>query len=187
MERKTFILSALSFFPLSAFPLIKKYFTMRTDKGFKIASGETRFGEHFKMKGVTLNILDLKVSGKDTDGGFALFEQNGLTPNGGPPLHIHPEQDEVFFVVEGEYRFQVGNDTFYGKAGDSIFMPKNVPHAFIQLSEKAKMLVLYQPAGKMEEFFKITDRWISPPSREEVNAAFEACNMKVVGPPLKRE
>ena len=39
----------------------------------------------------------------------------------------------------------------------------------------------------MEEFFKITDSWDGPPSKEEINAAFESCNMKVVGPPLQRK
>ena len=46
------------------------------------------------MKGVTLNTLDIKISGKDTENELAVFEQNGLTPHGGPPLHIHIDQDE---------------------------------------------------------------------------------------------
>ncbi|HCY81657.1 MAG TPA: cupin, partial [Xanthomarina gelatinilytica] len=76
---------------------------MRTNKGFKVNSGEARSGKHYKMKGVTLNILDIKISGSDTDNDLAVFEQTGLTPKGGPPLHIHPFQDEWFYVVEGEY------------------------------------------------------------------------------------
>ena len=60
MKRGTFILSALAFFPLSIFAKIKTNILMRTNKGFKVKAGEARFGEHYKMKGVTLNNLDLK-------------------------------------------------------------------------------------------------------------------------------
>jgi quercetin dioxygenase-like cupin family protein len=85
-----------------AFTKIKSIVSMRTIKGFKVGSGEARFGTHYKMKGVTLNILDIKISGKDTENDISVFEQTGLTPNGGPPLHIHPSQDEWFYVIEGD-------------------------------------------------------------------------------------
>ena len=158
---------------------------MRTNKGFKVNSGEARSGKHYKMKGVTLNILDIKISGSDTDNDLAVFEQTGLTPKGGPPLHIHPFQDEWFYVVEGEYLFQVGDDKFEMKAGDTIFLPRKVQHAFIQLSENGKMIVSYLPAGKMEAFFKVTDQWTSPPSKEEIVKVFKDHDMRVVGAPLK--
>ena len=160
---------------------------MISNKGFKVVAGETRFGKHLKMKGVTLNVLDLKVSSKDTDGALAVFEQNGFTPKGGPPLHIHYNQDEMFYILEGEYKFQVGDDKHSMKPGDTIFLPRNVPHAFVQLTEKGKVLVTYQPAGKMEDFFKVTDAWTSPPTKEEIEKVFEEHEMKVVGPPLKPE
>ncbi len=98
------------------------------------------------MKGITLNTLDIKISGSDTENDLAVFEQTGLTPNGGPPLHIHPFQDEWFYVIEGEYLFQVGNERYKIKIGDTIFLPRNVQHAFIQLTEKGKMIVSYLPA-----------------------------------------
>lgn len=160
---------------------------MRTTKGFKVSSGEARFGTHYKMKGVTLNILDLKISGQDTDNDLAVFEQTGLTPKGGPPLHIHPFQDEWFYVIEGEYIFQVGESRYNLYAGDTIFLPRKVPHAFVQLTEKGKMIVSYLPAGKMEGFFAATDKWTSPPSKEEIVKVFAEHEMKVVGPPLQVE
>ena len=158
---------------------------MRTKKGFKVNAAEARFGTHYKMKGVTLNTLDIKISGKDTENDLAVFEQTGLTPNGGPPLHIHPFQDEWFYVIEGEYRFQVGDDTYSMMAGETIFLPRNVQHAFIQLTQSGKMIVSYLPAGKMESFFAVTDKWTSPPSKEEIAKVFADHEMNVVGPPLK--
>jgi quercetin dioxygenase-like cupin family protein len=184
MKRRLFI-SALILFPASIFAKIKTTLVKRTHKGFKVKAGEARFGEHYKMKGVTLNNLDIKISGADTENELAVFEQTGLTPNGGPPLHIHPFQDEWFYVVEGEYLFQVGDNKYEMKAGDTIFLPRNVQHAFLQLTEKGKMIVSYFPAGKMEAFFKATSQWTSPPTKEEIAKVFADHDMKVVGAPLK--
>jgi len=156
-------------------------------KGFKVKAGEARYGEHYTMKGVTLNKLDIKISSGDSNGAVAVFEQTGLTPMGGPPLHIHPFQDEWFHVIEGNYFFQVGDDKYDLTSGDTIFLPRNVKHAFIQLTTKGKMIVTYMPAGKMETFFKTTDKWTDPPSQEEIINVFADNDMKVVGPPLKVE
>ena len=184
MKRRIFLLSGLSTVFLTACSNLKKRLQERASTGFKVDAGATRFGKHYSMKGVTLNILDLKISASDTGGDLAVFEQTGLTPKGGPPLHIHPNQDEWFYVVDGDYLFQVGNDRYTLKAGDTIFLPRNVQHAFVQLSEKGKMIVSYQPAGKMEHFFSVTDSWTTPPSKAEIAETFANHDMKVVGPPL---
>ena len=185
MNRRKSIFALLAFLPFSLIDFTKWNFNMDTKKGFKVNSGEARFGKHFKMKGVTLNTLDIKISGKDTKNGLAVFEQTGLTPNGGPPLHIHPFQDEWFYVIEGDYFFQVGDDTYELTNGDTIFLPRNVQHAFIQKTDVGKMIVSYLPAGKMEAFFAVTDSWNQPPSKELVDKTFADHDMKVVGPPLK--
>jgi quercetin dioxygenase-like cupin family protein len=185
MKRKHFVLGALALFPITILAKLRTQIHMRADKGFKVSAGEARFGEHYKMKGVTLNTLDIKISSADTNGDLAVFEQTGLTPKGGPPLHIHPFQDEWFYVIEGEYLFQVGDDKYQLRAGDTVFLPRTVQHAFVQLTEKGKMIVSYLPAGKMEAFFKVTDKWTSPPTKEEIAKVFEDHDMKVVGAPLK--
>lgn len=184
MIRRTFTFTALAFYPLTLLAKIAPSLMNRTSKGFKVNSGEARFGVHYKMKGVTLNTLDIKISGKDTDSDLSVFEQTGLTPKGGPPLHIHPNQDEWFYIVDGEYLFQVGTDKYQLKPGDTIFLPRNVQHAFVQLTEKGKVIVSYLPAGKMEDFFATTDKWTSPPTKEEIAKVFADHDMKVVGPPL---
>jgi quercetin dioxygenase-like cupin family protein len=157
----------------------------RNNKGFTVKAGEDRFGEHTKMAGVTSNVLDVKVSSKDTNGELTVFEQTGFTPKGGPPLHIHLFQDEMFYVIEGDYLFQVGEETYKLKSGDTIFLPREVPHAFAQLTEKGRMVLSFQPSGKMEEFFKKTSLWTRPPTKEEIVQVFEEHDMKVAGPPLK--
>jgi quercetin dioxygenase-like cupin family protein len=185
MKRKTFLFSTLAIFPFSAIAKIVPALKTRVMNGFKVAAGEARSGKHFTMKGVTHNVLDIKISSENTGGELAVFEQNGFTPNGGPPLHIHLFQDEFFYIVEGKYYFQVGEDTYQMKSGDTIFLPRTIPHAFVQLTETGKVIVSYMPAGKMEDFFKVTDSWTSPPTAKEIETAFEEHDMKVVGPPLK--
>ena len=187
MKRRHFILTTLAILPLTTFAKFTSRIMTRTNKGFKVNSGEARYGIHYRMKGVTLNVLDIKISSKDTDGDLAVFEQSGFTPQGGPPLHIHLHQDEFFYIVEGEYLFQVANEKYHMKSGDTIFLPRNVQHAFIQITEKGKVIVSYMPAGKMEDFFKTTDAWSSPPTLKEIEKVFEDHDMKVVGPPLKVE
>ena len=184
MERKKFILGALLLVP---FKMLSKSFNlkfMEDKKGFKVNAGEARFGTHYKMKGVTLNTLDVKISSSDSEGALAVFQQTGQTPNGGPPLHIHLYQDEWFYILEGDYLFQVGDEKFQMTKGDTIFLPRNVPHAFVQLTEKASVIVSYFPAGKMEAFFKETDSWTSPPTKEIIADVFARHEMKVVGPGL---
>ncbi len=157
----------------------------RTDKGFIVKSGEPRNHGHFRLKGVNLNILDAKISGDDTDGAVAMFEQTSLSQGRGTPLHVHHKQDEFFFVVEGEYYFQIGSDKFRASSGDSIFLPMKIPHAWTQVSPKGKMTVTFQPAGKMENFFLTVAALDHEPTKDEMAAIFEANEMSVVGPALK--
>lgn len=187
MKRNKFLLSSLAAVTLPSVLGARKNAGFRTEKGFKTAAGEGRAHGHIQLKGVNSNILDIKISGSDTDGGFALFEQTSLSPGRGTPLHVHHLQDEVFYVIEGKYFFQVGEDKFQLSAGDSIFLPMKVPHAWTQVSEKGKMTVLFQPAGKMENFFLTVAGMQKEPTPIEMAALFEANDMKIVGPPLKIE
>lgn len=154
----------------------------RTNKGFVVKASESRFGEKTLLFGNSPN--DIKVSQKDTNGKLSIFEYIGNI-KGGPALHIHPYQDEVFFIVQGEYLFQVGEERQNLKAGDTIFLPRGVPHAFAQLTETGKMFFLFQPSGKMEDFFRlIGDPTFKPTPEEGAKISLEH-GMKVVGPPLQ--
>ncbi len=93
------------------------------------------------------------MSGSDNEGSLAVFEQTVLAKGAGVPLHFHPEQDEMFYVLDGSFRFKVGEEQFDLEIGDSIFLPRKVPHAWVLLSEKGTTHVLVQPAGKLEDFF----------------------------------
>ncbi|MCU0392506.1 MAG: cupin domain-containing protein [Thermoflexibacter sp.] len=181
MKRKEFILSGLAALPVVS--VLAKGTTEKTQnkKGFVVKAGQSRFGEQTKIGGLSPN--DIKVSTKDTDGQLSVFEYIGKE-KGGPPLHVHPKQNEIFFILEGEYLFQVGEEKHQLKAGDTIFLPRNVPHTFAQLTETGKMFFFFQPAGKMEDFFRKMGSLSSAPSPQEGAKIFEAHEMNVVGPPL---
>jgi quercetin dioxygenase-like cupin family protein len=185
MRRNKFIASILTFSiaPFIASANTSKNF-FKTNKGFKISAGEGRIHGHIKLKGVNSNILDVKVSGSDTNGNLAIFEQTSLSQGKGTPLHIHHNQDEVFFIIEGAYYFQVGEDKFELSKGDSIFLPRKVPHAWTQVSETGKMTVTMQPAGKLEDFFVQVAALDHEPSASEMEKLFADNEMQIVGPPL---
>ena len=181
MKRRKFLQAALVASPLAATANLQSK-TGRNTKSFKVRAGEGRFHSHIEMKG---NItLDLKISGKDTDGDLAMFQGTHRT---GPPLHVHYFQDEIFFVLEGEYLFQVGEERYKMKAGDTIFLPRNIPHAFVPTTELGKMIVMLQPAGRIEEFFLASASLPENSTAEERSKIIENYGMKVVGPPIKAE
>jgi len=186
MKRYKFIASILTVVsaPFFAFSQLPEKL-IRQKKGFKIFAGEGRIHGHIKLKGVNSNILDVKVSGSDTDGALAIFEQISLSQGKGTPLHIHISQDEIFYVIEGAYKFQVGEDKYDLTTGDSIFLPRQVAHAWTQVSEKGKMTVIMQPAGKLENFFIAMAALNHEPSQQEITNIFADNDMQVVGPPLK--
>jgi mannose-6-phosphate isomerase-like protein (cupin superfamily) len=103
---------------------------------------------------------------------------------GAPPLHLHHGQDEVFLVEEGEYRFQCGERFHLLGPGDTIWLPRQVPHSFCQRSPTGRLRYLYTPAGRMEEFFTALASQPHPPEPARGAALFAAHGMQVVGPPL---
>lgn len=183
MQRKQFLLSGLLAVPgfaLARTPFLTEPATLQGEP-FIVDAGKSRFGEVVKFLGVHPN--DLKISSKDTGGQLSVFEYTGLDKVG-PMLHIHFEQDEIFMITEGEYRFVVGNETHVLKAGQTIFLPRGIPHTWIQLSDRGKMIYFLQPAGKMEEFFSYMNQLKERPGPEEMDRIHAEHQMKVVGPPL---
>src|SRR5882757_3916436 len=184
MQRRKFILTSALSLPAFAIGQKIKPKPKPHQKGFVVKANGSRFNEKTKI-GDT-NPVDIKVSTKDTDGVLSISEYTGYT-KGGPPLHVHPSQDEVFIILEGEHLFQLGDEQYHLTTGDTIFIPRNTPHAPCQLSEKGKYLFFFTPSGKMEDFFRaLGDLKIKgQPSPELMLKIFEEHDMKVVGPPLK--
>lgn len=190
MKRKQFLLTTATAIPAllmgkgvqarpQAFGQAQK--AERPTKGFVVKATESRFNEKTLIGGISAN--DIKVSQKDTNSDLTVFEYTGQE-KGGPPLHIHLHQDEIFFIVQGEYLFKVGEEQHHLKAGDTIFLPRTVPHAFAQLTDYGKMFFLFQPSGQMEDFFRAIGNLTAPPTPAQGAKIFAEHGMQVVGPPL---
>jgi quercetin dioxygenase-like cupin family protein len=101
--------------------------------------------------------LSFVAVGEQTGGAYALIE-TANKPSKGGPLHIHEREDETWFVLEGEFVFQVGDQTFRAHAGDYVFGPRNVPHRYAnQTSAVARALIMVTPAG-FEGFWRESAR-----------------------------
>ncbi len=145
--------------------------------------GQDRFNERIPIG--AKSSIDRKVSSKDTAGSWSVFEAH-WSLKGGPPLHVHQGEDEWFYVIEGEYVVQVGDERFRLKSGDSVLAPREVPHSYAHLGDgHGRMLIAYQPAGNMEAFFLEISRLAPTPSANEVQQIFRDHGMEIVEPPLK--
>ena len=80
----------------------------------------------------------------------------------------------------------MGDETFTAKAGDCVFGPRGVPHTFAKVGEgQAKLIMLFQPAGKMEQWFRlVADGTVGKMSEEERGIARKEHGFEHIGPPL---
>lgn len=92
------------------------------------------------------DINSILVSGEDTNGEFCVVHC-AVKENDGPPLHIHENEDESFYVLEGEIEMTLGSETVLVQTGEYVFAPRGIPHTFKVRSSKARFLVTAYPAG----------------------------------------
>jgi len=156
--------------------------------GFSVAAGKDRFGEHIKLGGEP---NDCKLSAQDTHGAMCVFE---FTGGSGGPRHLHNDQDEWIYVIDGEFQFDVGDKQFRLGAGESVFIPRKVSHVWACVSGKpGKIINVYQPAGKMAEFFREVGKYNGKSyvhealSIDEFRRLFHDHGMVLLGPPLLGE
>ena len=107
------------------------------------------------------NIFGIEIVGKimstQTNGEYAVVVSTA-PPNGGPPLHFHERENELFFVVDGNYEFQCGEKKFIVSKGAIIHLPRKIPHRFRNIGEQPGVLMNTITPGGFENFFKEIDR-----------------------------
>ncbi len=143
-----------------------------------VAAGEDRFRQH---RGLGVSAISFKVTPQDSNG--ILIIENTFHEKGGPARHLHHNQDEWFYAVEGEFIFEIGQEKFRLKPGDSLLAPRKVPHVWAYAGGAGgRILIAFMPAGKMEAFFyEVTKANAMPPLDPELWRAHE---MELLGPPL---
>jgi quercetin dioxygenase-like cupin family protein len=124
-------------------------------------------------------IVTFKATGMESAGVLTTFE-SVIAPGDGPPLHVHAREDEVLYVLEGEFRFQLGDDVHGAPEGSLMYVPRGVAHCFQNVADHpGRLLIFFTPAG-MEHFFGLTGG-----DPEAFKKAAEVVGMEVVGPPLR--
>ena len=135
-------------------------------------------------------LTTIKADGAATGGRALVTEQ--LAPRGaGSPLHVHHNENEWFYVLEGELTIWVAGKTIVAGPGAFAYGPRDVPHTFVVSSEQARFLLVCEPAG-FEGFIRALATPATapeippasaPPDMEPVLEAAAGYGLEIVGPP----
>ena len=118
------------------------------DQGRAGYSLDASAGERLSFAGA---VFLVKASAESTAGAFAIIEEVDPLDT---PLHVHANEDELFYVIEGEHVFRVGEEEFPAGPGGVVFAPRQVPHAHRRLVPRVgRFLTMVSPAG-LEGFFR---------------------------------
>jgi quercetin dioxygenase-like cupin family protein len=133
-----------------------------------------------------------KALSADTAGRLTAWEE--LLPHrSSPPLHVHHDEDEAWYVLDGELTFQVADATWSATAGSFVWAPRGLPHTFRVDSPSARMLALAVP-GRFDRFVAATGRPAEsstlpptpdgPPDMAALVSAAREHGVEILGPPL---
>lgn len=149
-------------------------------KSLFLSSGSDIDSAH---KSLGISTIDFKYSSGSENG--LLVIENTFTQKGGPAKHLHYDQDEWFYVVHGTFIIEVGEVRYSLEKGDSFLAPRKIPHvwAFTGKEDIGKMLIMFNPAGKMESFFRtVSKQFHSMPPADPI--LWKEHGMELVGPPI---
>lgn len=136
-------------------------------------------------------LLEFKATGEDTDGRFWLAEQTSAQGYASP-VHKHTREDELFIVLDGGLRVQVGTEHYEVPTGAITFAPRGLAHSFQVTSPTARFLILTTPAGFEEWFFQTgqpaSERVIppmpsGPPDIGKLVASLQSFGVELIAPP----
>lgn len=138
----------------------------------------TNDGERIWIAGDT---LWLKATAEDTGGAYTLLEVLAA-PGGGPPPHIHENEDESFYVLDGTFDLLMGQRVKTLETGDYAFVPRGTVHRFQCAGNRpGRLLILFTPGG-IEGFFREAGRAALGDGPPPVVDADEIARTEVAGP-----
>jgi quercetin dioxygenase-like cupin family protein len=136
-------------------------------------------------------LVTIKSTAETTGGRVAVVEHLG-TRGLGSPLHVHRNEDEWFYVTEGELTFWVGGEVVVAPAGSFVYGPRDIPHTFLVSSAEARFLLVTEPAG-FEGFMRALSEpaqaltlpppSVQPPAAELMMATAAEYGIEILGPP----
>jgi mannose-6-phosphate isomerase-like protein (cupin superfamily) len=130
-----------------------------------------------------------KATAATTGGAFDAFETSMQPGYPGAPEHAHDANEEIFYVLEGTFRFKLGDEIFPAPAGAFVYVPRGTPHTWVNADQGvSRMLTLFLPGG-MQGFFEETSPLVQadPPDFAALAEAAGRYDTRVLGPPLVPE
>ena len=98
------------------------------------------------------DLIEVRLSAEVTGGAYSMIEETS-PPDGGPPPHLHANEDEAFCVLEGEVEFLLGEVTSPAGVGTCVHIPKGTLHTFKSVgTSPSRVLAVITPGG-FEGFF----------------------------------
>lgn len=121
--------------------------------------------------------ITVKLTSEDTGGVYSVTEEI-TPPQGGAPPHLHSQEDEALYVLEGEVEFLLGEDTLPAEAGSCVFAPRGTLHTFRNVGRSpSRVLVVYSPGGFDKFFFEagepVTEGSSAPEGEPDVGRIVE--------------
>jgi quercetin dioxygenase-like cupin family protein len=126
-------------------------------------------GKEFVLAGIVMKRL---LSGEQTSGQFCLFE-NKSGGNTRTPIHVHARDDETLYIIEGELTAVLDGQARRLTAGESIFLPRGVPHQLVNVSGTPAKYILVGTPALFERFLEAAGHELQPD--------------EVVGPPTPND
>ncbi|OWJ67930.1 cupin domain-containing protein [Inquilinus limosus] len=133
-------------------------------------------GKVFVLTGVVMKRL---LSGEQTAGQFCLFENRGHG-NTKTPIHVHARDDETVYVIEGELTAVIDGQPRHLTAGESIFLPRGIPHQLLNMSGTPGRYILIGTPALFDRFLEEAGHELrpgeaaGPPTPEEIKRLREA-------------
>lgn len=126
----------------------------------------------------------IKAHTGNTNGSLTAFELV-VRPKHGPALHTHLREDELWYVLDGEFRFMAGDALFRVSDGGVVFGPRGTPHCFQNVGDApGRLLVVTTPSG-LERFFEEYAELLPGPVDPGMLSAVGHANwVQFVGPSL---
>ena len=122
-------------------------------------------------------LAEVKVTAAQSDDRMTILEITD-PPNKEAPLHVHHQEDEGFWILDGSATFEVGDTTIEARAGDYLFGPRDIPHRYTTGPDGCRMLFIFTPGGFEELLMAVSapaeQRGLPPTDREEPEPTEEA-------------
>lgn len=140
-------------------------------------------GEGPVLETPTGDSMTVKADTRSTNGSLTILELL-VAPRSGPALHVHLREDEVWYVLEGEFRFMAGEALFRASTGGMAFGPRGTPHNFQNVGDApGRLLIITSPSG-VERFFEQFAALPGPVDAAALGAVGDANWIEFIGPPL---